>query len=615
MDVASLAIQIKTGDVQKGVKELDKLTESGKDAEKATTSLGLAYGAAAGAITAALISIGRSAVNAAIEAEQAQNKMIAVLRATGYAAGLTATELNDMADAMAASTKFDDESIRNASAVLLTFRNVQGETFKQGIALAADLASVLGTDLNSAALQLGKALNDPVLGVTALSRAGVQFSEVQKDQIKNFVETNQLAKAQDMILAELTAQVGGTAEAMNTGLTKATSDLGKAFGELFEALGKSGEVQGTMLVFTGAVSSALNTLTAEINKTGGAWNGLVNTVFKPFDINLLGFRDAAPDQSGAETQRLERYAAMIGKQRQLDQQAADAKAMADKAAQEAADKEADRAAKELQRKAEQAAKEAAAYRKRIEDEFNNERIRMQRERILEENDLRWKQIDDEKREEERLNQERIRMQRQRVIDESDARFKAIEEEEKEQKRLSEEIRKDLTRALARAFESGKDPAAAFAQALASTIFSKVTAALSDAIISGAMKKMGGFGGTDIIPQLFNMGASFFGGGGGFGSGADFGNQDLGLNFEGGGFTGSGSRSGGMDGKGGFMAMLHPNETVIDHTKGGSMGQIVYAPVITIDSRTDRGEVMRLVNQAVQNGNNQLVDRLQRQGRV
>lgn len=42
-------------------------------------------------------------------------------------------------------------------------------------------------------------------------------------------------------------------------------------------------------------------------------------------------------------------------------------------------------------------------------------------------------------------------------------------------------------------------------------------------------------------------------------------------FEGGGFTGSGPRSGGMDGKGGFMAMVHPNETIIDHTKGQSMG--------------------------------------------
>jgi len=44
-----------------------------------------------------------------------------------------------------------------------------------------------------------------------------------------------------------------------------------------------------------------------------------------------------------------------------------------------------------------------------------------------------------------------------------------------------------------------------------------------------------------------------------------------LSFEGGGYTGSGARSGGMDGRGGFLAMLHPNETVVDHSKGQSMG--------------------------------------------
>lgn len=43
-----------------------------------------------------------------------------------------------------------------------------------------------------------------------------------------------------------------------------------------------------------------------------------------------------------------------------------------------------------------------------------------------------------------------------------------------------------------------------------------------------------------------------------------------LSFEGGGYTGQGFRSGGMDGKGGFMAMLHPNETVVDHEQGGSV---------------------------------------------
>lgn len=42
-------------------------------------------------------------------------------------------------------------------------------------------------------------------------------------------------------------------------------------------------------------------------------------------------------------------------------------------------------------------------------------------------------------------------------------------------------------------------------------------------------------------------------------------------FEGGGFTGKGNRSGGIDGRGGFLSVLHPNETVIDHTKGQRMG--------------------------------------------
>jgi hypothetical protein len=47
-----------------------------------------------------------------------------------------------------------------------------------------------------------------------------------------------------------------------------------------------------------------------------------------------------------------------------------------------------------------------------------------------------------------------------------------------------------------------------------------------------------------------------------------------FGFEGGGYTGRGPRSGGIDGRGGFMAVLHPNETVIDHTKGQSGGVVV-----------------------------------------
>jgi lambda family phage tail tape measure protein len=69
-------------------------------------------------------------------------------------------------------------------------------------------------------------------------------------------------------------------------------------------------------------------------------------------------------------------------------------------------------------------------------------------------------------------------------------------------------------------------------------------------------------------------------------------------YENGGYTGSGARSGGMDGKGGFMAMLHPNETVVDHTKGqgGGVTVVQNINVSTGVQQTVRAEIMTLMPQ-------------------
>jgi len=82
-------------------------------------------------------------------------------------------------------------------------------------------------------------------------------------------------------------------------------------------------------------------------------------------------------------------------------------------------------------------------------------------------------------------------------------------------------------------------------------------------------------------------------------------QTLGS-FEGGGFTGLGPRSGGLDGKGGFAAMLHPNETVIDHTKGGNAMNIT-VNINAVDTagfdqllHKRRGQLVSIINQAVNN---------------
>jgi len=653
MDVASLKIAIQTGDIQKAEKELDKLSDQAKKTEKATDSLSLGFAAAGTVVVAAIGSMVRASIQSAIEAENASNKMQAVLKATGYAAGLTKTQLDEMADSMAKSTRFDDESIRNASAVLLTFRNVQGEAFTQGISLAADLASVLGTDLNSATLQLGKALNDPVQGISALSRAGVQFSEVQKDQIKGFVETNQLAKAQEIILGELAAQVGGTAAAMNTGLTKATSDAAKAWNEFTESLGKSREIQTGVTGSLDFISSALNKLTEDINKTGGAFAGLTQFVFRPFDLNLLGFDDgtASAKEYSDELERMQKRLASIGAEKQTQNRTDEANkattdslvsarmklAGIDKSYYETlqlyqqareqgliTDKEYVSILSELSKKVYEASTSGKKQIEQIKAQTeaqealnkakNQELVNAAEESV----NADFESAKDLAKLQEELGRKEHEQTIQFIVDEAERRiqedYRATEELAKaqskvvdEQKRRQEQMVRDLqseTRgALMRAFEGGEGAFGGFAQALGSIVYSRLTQSIADSLATSALSKLG-----------LNAAGQTAGSGMDWGSVAKTVGGFFGMSFDGGGSTGSGSRSGGMDGKGGFMAMLHPNETVIDHAKGQT-GGIVYAPVISVDARSDRSDVMRTINQAIQNGHAQLVDQLQRQRRL
>ena len=77
-------------------------------------------------------------------------------------------------------------------------------------------------------------------------------------------------------------------------------------------------------------------------------------------------------------------------------------------------------------------------------------------------------------------------------------------------------------------------------------------------------------------------------------------------FEGGGFTGRGARAGGLDGKGGYMAMVHPNESVIDHTKGGGGGVTI---INNIDA-TGGADVDMKIRQAVTQATNASVATIQ-----
>jgi hypothetical protein len=190
-------------------------------------------------IATAAIAAGKAFATAAIEAEQASKRLDAVLKATGHSAGLTKDELDGMADALAESTQFDDESLRNASAQLLKFGNIHGETFRQAIKLSADLAAFMGTDIVSAVQAVGKALTAPTEGTGALEKQIGKFNPAAKEMIKTLEEQGRQAAAQAAVLDLLKGKIGGTAEALNTGLSKSAGDAKKQWNEMLEAIGKT----------------------------------------------------------------------------------------------------------------------------------------------------------------------------------------------------------------------------------------------------------------------------------------------------------------------------------------------------------------------------------------
>lgn len=240
-----------------------KIGEVEKSAGKFSRGTGNAVGTALRATAVAGVAAATAAVGVmslyiakTIEAEKVQAQLQSRLKATGGVAGRTLEQLNDTAGKLQNLTVFDDEAIGGVQAMLLTFKEIRGLQLDRATASVLDLSTAMGTDLNSAALQLGKALNDPVKGLTALSRAGVQFSTEQTALIKSLVETGQKAKAQDIILAELEGQMGGAAEAARDTLGGALQALKNSFDNVLEGDAGDAGIKGTRA----AIESLIDTL-------------------------------------------------------------------------------------------------------------------------------------------------------------------------------------------------------------------------------------------------------------------------------------------------------------------------------------------------------------------
>jgi hypothetical protein len=167
------------------------------------------------------------------DAEKQGKKLDAVLAATGGTAGVSGEEIRQMAGDLQRLTNFEDDATIGAAGVLATFTQIRGDTFKSAIVAAQDLSAVMGQDLQSSVVQVGKALNDPIKGITALTRVGVSFSEQQKQQIKQLMSVGDIAGAQAVILGELQKEFGGAAQAVSDPFTR----MGNVIGDIGESIG------------------------------------------------------------------------------------------------------------------------------------------------------------------------------------------------------------------------------------------------------------------------------------------------------------------------------------------------------------------------------------------
>ena len=233
-------------EVQAGFDPVQKVAdrEGAKAGKRFSSALKTPMAGIAGMFGGILAGIGikdflGDAIGEARESQKVGALTTSIIKSTGGAAKITADQVGELANALSRKTGIDDEAIQTGSNLLLTFKNVRNEAgkgndiFNQATAAALDLSKAGFGSIDSASKMLGKALNDPVKGITALSRAGVTFTQQQKDQIAVMVKSGDTLGAQKLIMKELQSQVGGAAEATATNAEKAKV----TFDNLKETLG------------------------------------------------------------------------------------------------------------------------------------------------------------------------------------------------------------------------------------------------------------------------------------------------------------------------------------------------------------------------------------------
>jgi len=280
IDIIVKMVDEATANLKKVQQEISGVSEEAEKSSDKVSGLGdsfkLATGASA-AFAAGLLAIGAAAAGAFVfliqsgrEELKLQNELNSLLAAGASQFGFTADAVNSLATELANVTNFTDDEVLSAENMLLTFNKIGTETMPMATETLLNMATKMGGDVSGAAVQLGKALQDPINGISALSRTGISFSEDQKKVIERLVETGDVAGAQALILNAINSDNALANLARNT--LDPITELKQRLGDFTDELGTR------LLPYVNKVATAVIAWIDAQGGIGPILDGLISTV-------------------------------------------------------------------------------------------------------------------------------------------------------------------------------------------------------------------------------------------------------------------------------------------------------------------------------------------------
>lgn len=218
--------------------------QSMKSIGAAAVRAGKAAAVALGVIGGAALAVGKKMVGAYQIQAAAEAKLAGVLKTTGYAAGVTLSQMKSYASELQNATGVGDETTLSMMGLLASFRGIgDADVFKRATAAIIDMSAAFqkagksAQDVENGARMIGRALDNPIVGITALTRYGIVFTDAQKEQIKTMQESGDMIGAQGMVLQELEGKYGGVAGEVSKA-QHGIKQLVAAWGDAYEEIGK-----------------------------------------------------------------------------------------------------------------------------------------------------------------------------------------------------------------------------------------------------------------------------------------------------------------------------------------------------------------------------------------